>query len=65
MGLKSGDLKAATKKFAQRAHASETVSLGVVAQCDGGPVSLMLPSADDVRWNKLKAAHPEMAHLWS
>jgi TonB family protein len=62
--LKSAALKAAIKKYAQHAGGLETISFGVVAQCDGVPVSLSLPRPESVKWKSLKGAHPEMAHLW-
>jgi TonB family protein len=61
---KSVALKAAIKKYAQRAGVLETISFGVLAQCDGVPVSLSLPRTESVKWKSLKGAHPEMAHLW-
>ncbi len=62
--LKAGSLKSAMRKHRQRASATETVSFGVVAQCEGGPVSMTLPTIERVNWKRLKAANPEMAHLW-
>jgi TonB family protein len=63
-GVHPGTLEAAIKKYSHRAHASETTTLGVVAQCDSGSVSLMLPTVASVKWKKLKTAHPDVAHLW-
>jgi hypothetical protein len=48
--VQPGTLEAAIKKYAHRARASETTTLGIVAQCDGGPVSLTLPTVDSVKW---------------
>ena len=62
--LKPGSLKFAIKKYARRTSVLETTSFGVVAQCDGGPFSMTLPTTERLNWKRLKAANPEMAHLW-
>ena len=61
----SAALKAAIKNYAQRGSGFETVSYGIEAQCgDAKPISLALPQIETVRWDALKAAHPELTHLW-
>jgi hypothetical protein len=62
--VKPTRLDAAIRKYRRRAGTFETISFGLVASCDGTPVSLALPIADTLKFGELKSAEPAMARLW-
>ncbi len=62
--VKTADLRAALKKYKQRAGVFEAISFGVVTQCGSSSIVLRLPIDLTVRMSALKAAHPEIARLW-
>lgn len=57
-------LHAALRKYAQTNGGSEMISLGVVAQCDASSVSLSLPIAERVNFERLQQVSPDIANLW-
>jgi TonB family protein len=63
--VKPGSLRAVLKRYAQRDGHLETTSFGIVAQCGGSVVSLGIPIAESVNFERMKVAHPEIAALWN
>ena len=62
--VQPGILNTAAKKYLRQGGHLEAISFAIVAQCGGTSLVLELPHDDGNNLAKLKAASPQLAHLW-
>jgi TonB family protein len=62
--VQSSKLNTAIKHYRQRTSVFETISFGIVAQCDSRSVYLALPDIQGLKWAQMRQDHPEMTDLW-
>jgi hypothetical protein len=62
--VRPGTVRAAVRKFKQRAGTFETARFGIVAECGSHEIVLHLPIEQSVDMTKMKQSLPNVAHLW-